>query len=225
MQPDTLKLILETLQAKTYQSVDLIDKVDSFYNNAWGKLILFGSILFGLVGFIVPLFIQFYQKRILKVSETELKNKLKSEITTELLGSIKDEFDKNEKQIKMLIASANSKIFFSQAKYSLEKGKFTGALGELVTASYFSMECDDYKTLQSILDYVSNNCLSSLSLEEIDDLKTANICDLNTFLSDLTKKDDRAMFQTIIGDLKVKITKLPKKIKDKPDEKSKRIEN
>lgn len=219
---DTLKTIVETIQANADKSVDLIDKVDNFYNNAWNKLILFGSVLFAVVGILVPLFIQFYQKRVLKLGENELKNKLKTEITKELLETIKKEFEENQKQIKILNASANAKILFSQAKFSLEKNSYSGALGELVSASYFCMECNDYKTLQNILDYILNNCLPSLSIEEIDDLKTASVCDLNLFLDDLTKKDDRAMFQTKIGDIKVKLTKLPKKIKDKPEEQSKK---
>ncbi len=220
---DTSKTILEIIQANTDKGIDLIEKVDAFYNNAWDKLIVFGSILFGLVGILVPLFIQFYQKRSMKLSESELKNKLKIEITTELLTTIKEKFSENEKQISMLIASANAKIFFSQAKFSLEKNSYTGALGELVTASYLSMECDDYKYLQNILDYILNNCLPYLSIEEIEDLKTANVCDLKLFLDDLIKKDDRAMFQTKIGDIKVKMSKLPMKIKDKPEEQSKNL--
>lgn len=221
---DTLTTIIEAIQSNADKSIDLIEKIDSFYNNAWNKLILFGSILFAIVGVLVPIVIQWYQKRTLKLSEESIKRKLKDEVTTEVMKTIEKKFEENEKQLKMLNASANSKILFSQAKFSIEKNSYKGALGELVMASYSSMECDDFKTLQDILDALLLNCLPYLSIEEINDLKTANVCDLHSFLDSLTKKDDRAMFQTKIGDIRVVISKLPKTVEAKPSEKSKQEE-
>lgn len=221
---DTLHTIINAIQDNADRSIDLIDKVDNFYNNAWNKLILFGSILFAIVGVFIPLVIQWYQKRTLKLSEETLKNNLKKELKTELLAEIKEQFDENEKKLKTLNASANAKILFSQAKFSVEKNSYKGALGEIVTASISSLECNDFRTLQELLDFLLNSCLPFLSVEEINDLKTANVCDLNYFLEELAKKDDRAMFQTKIGDIKVKISKLPSTVKQKPGEQAKKEE-
>lgn len=221
---DTLNTIIKAIQENSDKSLELIERVESFYNNAWNKLIIFGSILFAIVGLFVPLVIQWYQKRTLKLSEETLKNYLRKELTEELLESIEEKFKENEKQLKALNASANAKILFSQAKFSVEKNSYKGALGELVTASFSSLECNDYKTLQEMLDFILNNCLPYLSIEEINDLKTANVCDLNHFLEELNKKDDRAMFQTKIGDIKVKISKLPAAVKQKLSEQTKKEE-
>lgn len=212
------KIIIETLQPNVNQAIDIINKIDNFYNNAWNKLILFGSITFILVGIIIPLFIQWYQKRTMILSETRLKEN----IIKELSNTINEKFKEHEKQIKMLNASASSKILFSQAKFSIEKNSYKNALGELVMAANYSMACDDYKNLQEILVYILDNCLSNLSLEEIDDLKTANdVCDLPFFLSELSKKDDRYVFQTKIGEIRVLLNKLPKTIQGKPETKPK----
>jgi hypothetical protein len=221
---DTLNTIIKAIQDNADKSIDIIEKVDSFYNNAWNKLIIFGSILFAIVGVFVPLVIQWYQKRTLKLSETTLKNDLKKELQNVLFLEIEKKFSDNEKQLKSLNASANAKILFSQAKFSIEKNSYKGALGEIITASFSSLECNDFRTLQELLDFLSKNCLPFLSVEEINDLKTANVCDLNYFLEELTKKDDRAMFQTKIGDLKVMISKLPKTVKQKPNEQAKNEE-
>lgn len=218
---DTLSTIINAIQENADRSIDLIEKVDSFYNNAWDKLIIFGSILFGLVGVIVPLVIQYYQKRTLKLSEDALRSNLKTELKNELLKDIEKQFEENEKKLKTLNASANAKILFSQAKFSAEKNSYKGALGEIVTASISSLECNDFRTLQEMLDFLLNNCLPYLSAEEINDLKTANVCDLNLFLDEISRKDDRAMFQTKIGEIKVKLSKLPQTVKQKPSEQAK----
>lgn len=219
--PDSLKVISESIKDHFERNLDIIDKVDAFYNNAWDKLVLFGSILFALVGVFVPIVIQWYQRRTLKLSEDSLKLSLKKELKEELTKEIEQEFQKNEQNLKIITASANSKILFSQAKFSTEKNSFRGALGECVAAGYSSMECNDFRILQEILEFVSENCLTNLSIEEINDLKIANICDFQLFLEDITKKDDRGMFHSKIGEIKVKITKLPKSIKEKPTEKPK----
>lgn len=221
---DSLKTLIQAIQSSSDKSLEIIEKVDTFYNNAWGKLVIFGAILFGIVGVFVPVFIQWYQKRTLKLSEETLKNRLKQELTDELTLTISKKFEENEKKLKILNASANAKILFSQAKFSAEKNSYKGALGEIVTASVSSLECDDFRTLQELLDFMINSCLPNLSIEEINDLKTANICDLHQFLEDLTKKDDRAMFQTKIGDIKVRISKLPPTINQKPEQQAKKEE-
>jgi hypothetical protein len=220
---DTTTVVSALSQAQnltSIEAIDLISKVDAFYNSAWNKLILFGSILFGVVGVVVPLVIQWYQKRVLRVAEEGLRVRLGKEIREELMRAIENRFNDQQRQIQVLQAAANSKILFAQAKFSIEKNAYKGALGELVTASASSMECDDYRTLQEILDYIHSTCLPNLSLEEISDLSTANVCDLASFLESLSKKDDRAMFQTKIGEIRVLLSKLPKTVRDKSEDKS-----
>jgi LPS O-antigen subunit length determinant protein (WzzB/FepE family) len=70
---DTLKTIVKTVEKTTDNSIDLINKVDSFYNSAWDKLIIVGSIAFAIIGILVPYVIQWYQKKTLKISEELLK--------------------------------------------------------------------------------------------------------------------------------------------------------
>jgi len=86
---ETSEIIVRTVESSPYDAIDLINKVDAFYNNAWGKLILFGSISFAIVGIIVPLLIPLYQQRTLKLSEDLLKNEINN-----IKGEIFDELSK-----------------------------------------------------------------------------------------------------------------------------------
>ena len=224
---ETLVTIL--IQTDPSQQVDLIQKIDSLYNNAWNKLVIVGSVAFAIVGIIVPLVIQWYQRRTLKLSEELMKKEIadnaeekKGEIIKVISEEIEAKFESYEKQLKMANASSNAKIFFAQGKFNLEKNYYPVALNEFITASYSCIECEDYQTLQKLLQAILNECLPNLSIEEINDLKVANVGDLNSFLEHLTKVDDRDIFQETIGDIKVKMTKLPKNIRDKPSEQSKK---
>ena len=65
---DTLRNL--TQNDRTFsETIDLVNKVDSFYNSAWDKLIIVGSLAFGIVGIVVPFIIQWYQKRTLELKD------------------------------------------------------------------------------------------------------------------------------------------------------------
>tara|TARA_R110001583_G_C5584277_1_gene403160 strand:- start:160 stop:855 length:696 start_codon:yes stop_codon:yes gene_type:complete len=229
---DSLQLILDAINANNLNDLEIIDKIDSFYNNAWNKLIFIITIGFAIVGVIIPIFIQWLQKNTLKTSEEllkiEIENKtaeIEKEITTKLLLSIDQKFKEYEKEIVITRASGKAKAYFSEGKYNLEKNEYDRALADFINSGYACTKSNDHKTLQDIIKYILENCLPYLSQEEINDLKIANNGDLVQFLDHLTEVDDRDVFQTNIGAIRVKITKLPKSIKDKPSEQSKKSSN
>lgn len=229
---DTLQIILDAINSYNMNEVDIVQKIDSFYNNAWNKLILVITIGFTIVGVIVPLFIQWLQKKTLKTSEELLKKeietrtiKIEKSIQTKMLELINEKFLNYEKEIRITKASGKAKTSFAEGKYNIEKNEYNRALGDFISSAYACIESDDHKTLQDIVKNILDNCLPNLSKEEIEDLKIAKNGDLNLFLEHLTDKDDRGVFQTIIGEIRVKMTKIPKLIKDKPSEQSKKTEN
>lgn len=225
---DTLTSVLDKILTNQEQGIDLVQKVDDFYNNAWSKLIFIISISFTIVGVIVPLFIQWLQKRTLKASEDLLKKEIvdktkaiKEEILTNIKKEVEEKFKLYEKEIEITRASANAKLYLAEGKVKLSMNYYDKALSDFISASENCMKSDNYPSLNDALKLISQDCLPYLSLEEINDLKTRNNCDLNSFLDYLTKTDDRFYFREIIGEIRVIISKLPRTIKDKPEEKSK----
>ncbi len=219
------------MQEATLEIIDLIQKVDAFYNNAWNKLIIIGSVAFAIVGIIVPLLFQWYQRRTLKQSEEILKKeiseqskKIKAEILEKVSDEIKTQFAKYETEIKRLNASANAKTLLIQGRLHLEKNYHHLALGDIVSASFSFIESEDYQNLQIALNFILNDCLPNLSKEEIADLKIIESNDLDLLIETLVKKDDRSVFQTIMQGIKLKMSKLPKTIQDKPTEKVKQTQ-
>lgn len=221
---ETVKNIADAIQNSIANQIDIIDKVDTFYNNAWDKLILVGVVAFGIIGIIVPVIIQWYQKRTLKISEELMKkdiesqvSKMKAGILIELAPQIEGEFKKYEKKIKIL----NAKTFLIQGKLNLEKNYYHPALGNFIAASFSFIVSDDYQNLQHALHLILNDCLPYLSQEEVTDLKIANDSNLDLLLKNLKDSDDKGVFVTIIQDIQLKVSKLPKTVKEKPQEKLK----
>jgi len=154
---DSLKTITKVIETTSNDGIELINKVDSFYNSAWEKLVLIGTLSFAVVGIIVPFVIQWYQKKTLKLSENLLKKeienqtlKIKGEIVEELSKKVEEKIKEYETKINELNASTNAKAFHLQGNLNREKGYFEQALGDFITASFDYLICNDYQNLQTV---------------------------------------------------------------------------
>jgi len=52
-----------TTATQQLDSLSLLNKVDSFYNNAWLKLMVFVTFLLTFVGIVIPFLVQWVQRR------------------------------------------------------------------------------------------------------------------------------------------------------------------
>jgi hypothetical protein len=75
-----VKHIIDTIKVQTGDTMELIEKVDTFYNNAWGKLIVTFSGLGALIGVVFPYITSSYQKEAFKVSEERLNENFRNEL-------------------------------------------------------------------------------------------------------------------------------------------------
>jgi hypothetical protein len=220
---DTLHTIIETINNTEVNGINLINKVDSFYKSAWDKLILIGSIAFGVIGIIVPYVIQWYQKKTLKISEELLKKeienttlKLKSEILSEVNFTIEERIKSFEDKIKKLNLTTKASTLHLQGIQRLTSDTHANAMADFINAAQLYLICEDFSNLQVLLKAISETCLAKLCLEEIEDIKISHNADLEKLLTELDKKNNNGMFSLIIREIRLKLKKLPKIIKDKP---------
>ena len=68
---DSIQTVIKTIEKTSDNGIELINKVDSFYNSAWDKLIIIGTFSFAIIGILVPFIIQWYQKQTLKTSHDQ----------------------------------------------------------------------------------------------------------------------------------------------------------
>ncbi len=100
MLADTLNHAITTTQ-HINNDIDLVSKIDNFYESAWNKLIYVVSTLLAVVGVVIPLIIQYWQNKKQKRNSDDLKaeidaavftakNEIKSLLDQEITGAKHD---------------------------------------------------------------------------------------------------------------------------------------
>ncbi len=130
------KAIIDSISAANKQQfnpVDYINKIDSFYNNAWAKL----AILFGLIGVFFPLVTSYIQ---FKRSDSE-KDKIKTSVKEELTAEFKD-YLKNE--VGKIQHASEGVSYEIQSDIDFDKGRFVDAFAGIVNAMTCYLIGEDY---------------------------------------------------------------------------------
>ncbi|RBQ02828.1 hypothetical protein [Pedobacter miscanthi] len=133
------RIVLDTLRLPSNQSLDLIGKVDTFYNNAWSKLIWFVATLVTLGVIVIPILIQWYQRRQLQLNKEELKTEIKKEFEETLL-ELKQKNQENLAELrtemeilaKGIGANATAYIAMQAKRYEVATNSFANAVHALL---------------------------------------------------------------------------------------------
>lgn len=108
--------------------IDIVDRVELFYENAWQKLITTGAIVIGVVGLVVPILIQLWQNKLLKFNESKLKDDIRKEIADIKAESRKEIDDINSKLTKDLASELQHNFVTMEAKLET-KSNYLRAMG------------------------------------------------------------------------------------------------
>lgn len=116
-----VKHIIDTIKVQTGDSLELISKVDTFYNNAWDKLVITLSIIGGIVAFVIPYITNWYQQKTFKVNQERLNENFTKEIKRvelEITTLYNERFEKLEERLNAKIASRANHLQASIEKLS-----------------------------------------------------------------------------------------------------------
>lgn len=219
---DTIHTVVKTIEKTADNGIDLINKVDSFYNSAWDKLIIMCSVALAIIGIAMPLILQWYQKKNIKISEAKLKSdieaqasKLKAEILAEINITLEKRIKSFDIKFEEIHASTLARAFHLQADARINVKYISGAYCDYIYAAVNYIKCDDYINLQTVLEMILKLCLPELSIEEIENLNLEGNADLDALLKELSDKNEKGIYSNIIRDIKAKKSKLPKTILEK----------
>ncbi|PKA06505.1 hypothetical protein [Leptospira harrisiae] len=153
-------VVSEEFQAKYIDMVAITEKIHNFYELAWQKLIFFVSTAFIILGLLIPILTQIYQKRDFVIKEKELLEKIKSELTVakteitksqhefiettlnEKIGEIESRFNKRiseaEETIMNEVFKAKAGLFHIQGNFEMNFNI------PILAARSYMLACDEH---------------------------------------------------------------------------------
>ena len=201
---------------KELTPIEILEKLDMFYNNAWNKLILFTTILLAIVGVIIPLIINWWQNRNLKLREKDLKNEITSffdeklkDFKKDLSSSIEEKYKDELKKMKYYQLKIQGKLegaqFLLQAN---SQSDIKDKLNSLYWSARGYINGKDFLNLQTVIDLIVKN-IPKLKDEDLIELK-ANEVDFEDIIIRLKKINENYSQTKSMRDIKVALTKVIK---------------
>ncbi len=193
----TNELVIATnVVSREITGLDIVNSVNGFYSGAFDKLFQLVLALIALFGVIIPILVQIYQRRVMKVSESELKAemaKLLEEKKKELLVEIENKLKSEKEQIAESLKNntvlidkrlddANGAILHVQGNMNIRANQYIDACQDFCGAGELYCQSKSGRDLGAVLE-----SLSALTLPNVtkNDLESRG---LNKRLEELIKK-------------------------------------
>lgn len=167
------------------ETLEILSKVDTFYNSAWTKLMMFLGIVSFIVGILLPIaihfIIQWYQKRQLRIEKNEIENELIKEfdkkqevLEQKLINKIQEELNKKEKELQNKItikvkeldiktekslAKISGGAFLIQGNHNSSIKEYNKSIISYCNAITDFIKAKDYSNLQSAIGNLNNDLI------------------------------------------------------------------
>ncbi len=177
---DSLSNRINEIEKNDYKSVEVIEKVNQFYDNSWNKLITFLSIAGSIILFVIPYFSAKNQREALDMKKNEFEdytNKKIFELEEKTKKFHTSQFKLLKSEVESLTSdintNLNNEIAFVHAMSYFLKGNISGAeknydkqVKNYVLAAYKLLEIKRESELLTVLTSIKNK-ISSWKTEGI----------------------------------------------------------
>lgn len=206
---------IKTLTTKLNEQANIISHVNGFYESAWLKLIIIISIL----GIIIPILIQYFQRNNLKVVidyltkeqnlnfETKIKElAVSNQENNELLtNKIDIEINRLSENYSYISNEIEATLFYHQGKQNLSNGNFNTALKDFYKSTIFWIKSS--KPTRAVVT-LENIAIAIMGLKTKENFDTAcryfNI-DWEEFMSDISAVSSKYGFEDKLNKIRSNI--------------------
>ncbi len=147
---------------------DIVTKVETFYNNAWGKLVLFGAIIFIIVGVVFPYIMQRIirnqQKKDLRQNVRRFRRwvinqqkKSEDEINDKVDKRFAEKLEDLNLQMRKINHNGLAVSFHILGNYEFDKGEYRDALKSSIYASGYYFLGENYDGVNRMFGNINNN--------------------------------------------------------------------
>lgn len=211
--------------------IELINRVSAFYEIAWTQLLWFIAVAGAIVGVIVPLGIQWYQRRLIKIEEKEIKTaltrqaddlkvSLQLEMKSFLTQTLKQEMERfdvklneKEKELTKEAAAVRGSVFHVQGNTLLEAKHYIVALSSYIDAASSQLTGDDQFNLLRVLKLIIK-CLQKISKIDFDTIPDIE-SRLDRLLKKLEKMDGSGRYTDFIHDIRKELRDAKERVAEK----------
>lgn len=202
------------------ETLTILEKVNSFYSGAWLQLVIYTTVMFTIIGILIPILVQFYQRRVLKLEKDSLERIIKEEIDDigkNINTLISDEVSRQSSKIEKRINSAEGGNFHIQGNYYLDKKWYGIALSSLAIAGKSYIDADDELNLGRIIKSITNNCLPNMYSGNFNGVFKDNEKKVQELLSALKKYDVNGRYSDRINGMVNALEEALKRDKEKQE--------
>lgn len=215
-------------------TLEILDKVNSFYSNSFSSLQTIIIAMIGIVGVVIPLIISAYQARVLKRQTINLQKIINNEVSAKLLELKQELYADNERrmlnlendvkkiiekmedeyksEIKNLRAESLARInHLSAATCILTKEYKTSALFYF-DAGLNYMEYKNHYNLRRAIDSLINDVIKNISSNDKDSELNESY---KEFITELSLFNTDSIYSDAIADLKSSWMDFEKRIETK----------
>ncbi|WP_264531691.1 hypothetical protein [Flavobacterium sp. N502540] len=216
---DSLSKRLDQIEKNDYKSIDIIEKVNDFYDKSWNKLIAFLSIAGSIILIVIPYIqIRNYKEQIdLKTKEFEnLTNSKVLELELKITEFHREQFELLRKEITLSQEELNKNIksetqyvqafiFALRGMMSLKDKNYNMYFQQYINALNLFIGLNKNSAIKSMINSINGNIKKCIA-KEIS-VSTNTKSQMDTLISTL-EKDFYTIFPDIIDELKTESSKL-----------------
>jgi len=206
--------VLSKMAPPVNETLEILEKVNNYYDSAWNKLIITGSVIIAVVGVVVPLLIQWWQKKNIQLSEEALDVKMKDKFSAlqvklkdEIRAEYQSEITRLGLEVKKYKAEAKANAMFLQAASNFDLRKYKIALGDFSTACNLFITATEWLGVQDCLINI-HACLENITKKDYEEYLRVNNVDLSKILKIINHHDDTKLLSLQIDEIKEKMFQL-----------------
>jgi len=156
----TIQVVRDTIYVKGADALDILNKTDNFYTNAWNRLtivLVIGSVL-------VPVAIAWFLNRQLKSNEQSFKDMVDMGI-----AKVKEEIlSESDASVDNVLNQSKMSSYFILGELWLLKGNFRVALGMFATSIQYAILINDKSNVISALQRFRTSIFPKIEKADID---------------------------------------------------------
>lgn len=196
------------------ESIEILEKVMSFYDSAWLKLMFFISAIIIIVGVIIPIITQYYQHRTFKLREEKIRADIIKQIEDvidnkfdNVINNIDNRMKKNLEESEKKLNYLYGGVYLIQGNFYNDQKSYSKSTKSLINSLDYFVQAGDEGKAQQVLKLIIDICLPELTNEIVDELAIDSIS-LNGVVAFLDKHNQNNRYAYYIRKFKQKIKEL-----------------